>query len=231
MTSAATTNFDRSGWWDEDCSAFRSLRSVNRFRLDLLHEWFPQGFRGMDLVDLGCGGGLLSVPLATEGARVTGVDVAREALQDASVRGGPNFRAVVADLCTAPLPDSCADLVLLADVVEHVDDPALALAAAARLLRPGGHLFVNTISRTFASLVLAVWAAEGLGFVPRGTHQWERFVTPLELDAMATASGLTRVALVGEAPRLLATLRHRAIVLARSDRTSVGYAALYRRAA
>jgi len=223
--------FDRTGWWDEDCAAFRSLRSVNRFRLRLLQQWVPNGFAGLSIVDLGCGGGLLAAPLAAAGARVVGIDTAPVALAQASARGGENFHGIVGDLTAPPLPDGCADLVLLADVIEHVAAPGAAMATAARLLRPGGSIFVNTISRTLRSRVLAIWAAEGLGYVPRGTHQWDRFVTPAELDALATEQGLARTALVGEAPQLCATLRERAIVLRPSRSTAVGYAALYRRAA
>jgi 2-polyprenyl-6-hydroxyphenyl methylase/3-demethylubiquinone-9 3-methyltransferase len=121
--------------------------------------------------------------------------------------------------------------VLLADVVEHVDAPAHAVAGAARLLRPGGRLFVNTIARTRRSRWLAIALAEGLGYVPRGTHQHERFVQPAELGAMAAAAGLREVARCGEAPRLWATVRTGAVQLRASASMAVGYAMLFAKAA
>lgn len=230
MSAAATgPQFDRGGWWDPGCRAFASLRAVSEFRLELLRRWLPAGFAGRRIVDLGCGGGLLAAPLAAAGARVVGVDVARQALRDARRHGGAGLLPVAGDLLAPPVPAGAADLVLLADVLEHVDAQAAAVHAAARLLRPGGALFVNTIARTLRARVLAITLGEGLGLIPRGTHQWRRFVRPRELDAMAAAAGLVPVQRTGEAPRLLATLRRRAVVLRPSRWLGVGYAVLYRR--
>ncbi|MGB3965084.1 MAG: methyltransferase domain-containing protein, partial [Planctomycetota bacterium] len=116
-----------------------------------------------------------------------------------------------------------------ADVLEHVGDPAAAIAEAARILRPGGHLFVNTIARTLRARLFAIALGEGLGFLPRGTHRHDRFVRPDELDRMAAASELVRQRRTGERPALLATLRRRAVVLARTRSLAVGYAVLYRK--
>ena len=229
MSSVAEPLFDRGGWWDPACREFASLRAVTEYRLQLLRRWLP-GLAGMRTVDLGCGGGLLAVPLAEAGAAVLGVDVARAALRAARERGASRLLPIAADLHAVPVRSACADLVLLADVVEHVAAPAVAIAEAARLLRPGGHLFVNTINRTLRSRVFAIWLGEGLGFVPRGTHRWELFVRPDELDAMARAAGLQRVQRDGEAPRLWATLRSGAVALRSSRSLAVGYAALYQKA-
>lgn len=230
MSPAPTEpQFDRDGWWDPGCRAFASLRAVTTFRLELLRRWLPAGFAGRRIVDLGCGGGLLAAPLAAAGARVVGVDVARQALRDARRHAGAGMLPVVGDLLAPPVPAGVADLVLLADVLEHVDAQAAAMHAAARLLRPGGALFVNTIARTLRARLLAITLGEGLGLIPRGTHQWRRFVRPRELDAMAAAAGLVPVHRTGEAPRLLATLRRGAVVLRASRGLGVGYAVLYRR--
>jgi 2-polyprenyl-6-hydroxyphenyl methylase/3-demethylubiquinone-9 3-methyltransferase len=226
--TAAEPLFDRGGWWDESQRDFASLRSVTAFRLELLRRWLPDGCTGRTVVDLGCGAGLLAVPLAGEGARVVGVDLARRALA-AGREQSDRWLPVAGDLSAAPLANACADAVLLADVVEHLADPAAAVREAARLLRAGGHLFVNTIHRTVRSRLLAITLGEGLGFVPRGTHRWSSFVTPAELDAMAAAEGLALVARTGEAPRLLRTLAARAVVLRESRSLAVGYASLYRR--
>lgn len=225
---AAEPQFDRTGWWDPACRAFRSLRSVSTFRLELLHRWLPGSWRRRLVVDLGCGGGLLGVPLAAAGATVVGVDLARTALQAAAQRGQAGFLPVAGDLGAAPIADRSADLVLLADVLEHVADPGAVVAAAARLLRPGGHLFVNTIHRTLQSRLFAITLGEGLGFIPRGTHRWRQFVTPTELDTSAQRAHLRLVRRTGERPLLGATLRQGAVVLRESSSLAVGYAALYR---
>lgn len=227
MNSARRSDplFDRDGWWDPNCDAFRSLRSVTEFRWNLLRRWIPEGFAGLTVADLGCGGGLLAVPLARAGARVLAIDVARGALAALQRQGVPGLQPVAGDLCAAPLADASADLVLLADVLEHVD--AGAVGEAARVLRLGGRCFVNTIARTLRSRFLAITAAEGLGFIPKGTHQWSRFVQPEELDAQATEAGLRLVARTGESPDCWKSLRSRTIVLRTSHDLSVGYAVLF----
>jgi 2-polyprenyl-6-hydroxyphenyl methylase/3-demethylubiquinone-9 3-methyltransferase len=221
--------FDRDGWWDPRCRAFASLRAVTWFRLGLLRRWLPGDWRGRTVVDLGCGGGLLAVPLAAQGAAVLGIDLARVALRAGRARGAATFLPLAGDLLRCPIRSGSVDVALLADVLEHVPAPAAAVHEAARLLRPGGRLFVNTIDRSRRARWLAVTLGEGLGFVPRGTHDWRLFVRPAELDAMAAAAGLRRIARVGEAPRLLRTLRERAVVLRESRRITAGYAALYER--
>ncbi|MCA8951668.1 MAG: 3-demethylubiquinone-9 3-O-methyltransferase [Planctomycetes bacterium] len=230
MTPAPDELFDREGWWDPDCAAFRSLRGISEFRLALLRRWLPGDWSTRLVVDLGCGGGLVAIPLAATGARVIGVDVATTALRAATARNEPTFRAVAGDLDGVPVAPALADVVLLADVLEHVARPADAVAAAAGLLRPGGYLFVNTIHRTRRSRLLAITLGEGLGFIPAGTHRWEMFVTPAELDDMGRRAGLELVQRIGEAPRLWRTLRTGAIALRETPSLAVGYAALYRRA-
>ncbi|MEO6595914.1 MAG: bifunctional 2-polyprenyl-6-hydroxyphenol methylase/3-demethylubiquinol 3-O-methyltransferase UbiG [Planctomycetota bacterium] len=227
--------FDHDGWWDADCRAFASLRTVSAFRLALLQRWLPGNWRGRTVVDLGCGGGLLAVPLAEAGARVLGVDLARRALAVARARraadGQPlSFLPLLADIVCAPIGAARADVVLLADVLEHVREPAAVVAAAARLVRIGGHLFVNTIHRTLRSRLFAITLGEGLGFIPRGTHEWRHFVRPDELDAMAAQVGLVRTLRTGEAPRLWRTLRAGHVELRESNSLAVGYAALYQKA-
>lgn len=227
--SVADPVFDRTGWWDPACRAFASLRSVSAFRLELLRAWLPGCGRGV-VVDLGCGGGLLAVPLAQSGARVLGVDVSPIALREMAAQRVAGVQPVLCGLTAVPLAGACSDLVLLADVLEHLapGDVAPAVAEAARLLRPGGHLFVNTIARTWRARLLAITLGEGLGYVPRGTHQFERFVQPAELDAAANRAGFVRLHRIGESVRLFATLRRGAIALRRSRDFGVGYAALYR---
>ena len=116
---------------------------------------------------------------------------------------------------------------LLADVVEHVPQWPSSILEAARLLRPGGVLYVNTINRTWRARYVAVRLAEGLGLVPRGTHDPALFVRPRELCAIADMAGLRCHRIEGEAPRLITTLRQRAIHLKASRSLAVAYAALF----
>tara|TARA_R110002072_G_scaffold4174_1_gene29374 strand:+ start:77920 stop:78636 length:717 start_codon:yes stop_codon:yes gene_type:complete len=230
--AAADALFDRDGWWDPACREFESLRRVSAFRLQLIEQWLGDSWDGRVVVDLGCGGGLLAVPLARSGAQVLGLDIASKALRSAQVAANreptsAHFLAVIAKMQASPVRDQQVDVVLLADVLEHVEDPRAAIAEAARMLRPGGHLFVNTIDRSMRSRLLAIWLGEGLGFIPKGTHEWRMFIRPAELKAMALAAGLQQVQLTGESPKLLATVRQRAVVLRETRSTAVGYAALF----
>lgn len=220
--------YDREDWWNPQSRAFRSLRSVSAFRFELLQRWLGTDWRGRTVVDLGCGGGFLTVPLVRAGARVIGVDMAQRALRSARRELGEGWVPVVGDLRAPPIRPASADIVILADVLEHVAEPKAVVAAASALLRPGGHMFVNTISRTSQSRWLAIRLAEGLGYVPAGTHRWELFVTPGELRAMGVAAGLDPVASLGEVPSWWRTLWRGEIVLRASHSMALGYAMLFR---
>lgn len=223
----ADAQFDREDWWQSDSRAFASLRSVSAYVLRALEEWLGTSWAGRTVIDLGCGGGLYAVPLARAGARVVGVDVARGALRAARRQLPAGWLAVAGDLAVPPVCAGRADVVLLTDVIEHVADPAQVVQQAAALLRHGGYLFVNTIARTWRSRWLAIRLAEGLGLVPRGTHRWEKFINPPELEAMATAAGLRLVAVRGQAPRVFATLWQGAIALRPSRSLAVSYSMLF----
>lgn len=231
-SAAPSPLFDRGGWWDEGDREFASLRSINSLRLSILREWmaewFPEG-GARTAFDFGCGGGLMAVPLAAEGIRVVGFDIARSALAAAAQQAQPRAWFVCADLGAAAVAEGVADLALLCDVLEHVDDVAGAVATAARSLRPGGALFVNTIHRNALATLLAVWLGEGLGLVPRGTHDPRMFVKPSELEAHARANGLVRTHACGERPRLLASLLARRVVATRSRSMAVSYCMGFRK--
>jgi len=224
---------EADGWWEG--RAYASLRAVNALRLQILDDWLSHWFAGAGprrIVDLGCGGGLMALPLARRGAHVVAVDRSLPALREgvrqqhalrAPARGGVQF--VHGDLLAPPIDAGSADLVLLCDVLEHVDEPAQAICAAARLLRPGGRLFVNTINRTLRARVLAVWLGEGLGLIPRGTHSADRFVRPDELKTMAHAADLRATDWCGERPALLASLRRRTVAVRPHASLAVGYSA------
>ncbi|MEZ5962941.1 MAG: bifunctional 2-polyprenyl-6-hydroxyphenol methylase/3-demethylubiquinol 3-O-methyltransferase UbiG [Planctomycetota bacterium] len=223
------TIYDRhaDGWWRSDDRTFRSLRAISEFRLAWLERHLPFSLAGAMVADIGCGGGLLALPLAARGARVVGLDHSLPSLRAAQRQAPGAAHLVCADLRRCPLRDTSADLVLLADVLEHVADWPAALHEAARLLRPGGALYVNTINRTRRARLLAVHLAEGLGLVPRGTHDAALFVRPEELCRAAAHDGLRCRQLDGEAPRLLATLRTGAIHLRQSRCLALAYTALF----
>lgn len=223
-----------SEWWDPSSPRFRSLQQVNRFRVGLIREWLGAQLAGSLVVDLGCGGGLLAHPLSGMGARVIGVDVSGGSLREAARRSGVRGRSnglgwTRGDVCRVPLLSSCADHAVLADVVEHVEEPAAAIGEAARLLRAGGFLYVNTLNRTPLSALLAVHLSEGIGLVPRGTHDPKLFVTPGEIQRAGEAAGLRLEKLQGESPDLWPTVRTWRVHLKKSRSTAVAYSALLRK--
>lgn len=216
-------------WWDPRSRAFRSLHRVNEFRTTLLDDWLGNDLTGQSAVDLGCGGGLLSAHVVKRGARLVGFDLSHASLVTAVSKLGARFAR--ADVQRLPAADASFDLALAADVLEHVPDVGATLAEISRVLRPSGVLYVNTINRTRRAKLLAIDVAEGVGLVPRGTHDAKLFISPDDLRAHAWKSGLALEALQGESVDLLRTVSRWAIALRRSDDLSVGYSALLRKVA
>ncbi len=220
--------YDRcaADWWDVHSNFAASLHALNRVRLAEIRDRVGYGFRGV-VADLGCGGGLLSEPLARDGATVIGVDISRQSLKAASEHGDdcPRLHYARGDARDAPLADGCADLVICADVIEHVADWPRVLSCAARLARPGGLFYVNTISRTWRARAVAIWLGEGLGFVPRGTHDHRLFVRPDELAREAKRSGWHFECALGQRIRPLRTLLSWRLSVAPSRGTWATYSA------
>jgi 2-polyprenyl-6-hydroxyphenyl methylase/3-demethylubiquinone-9 3-methyltransferase len=196
-------------WWDARSRFARSLHEVNRVRLELVRARWGARLRGARVADLGCGGGLLAEPLARDGAAVIGVDLSGPTLAEARRHAAGVAASAVSyargDARRPPLAAGWADLVLCADVLEHVADWRAVLAGAGALLAPGGEIFFTTINRTRRAGWLAVTLGEGLGLVPRGTHDPRLFITPAELATAAAGLGLRCDAPLGLRPRLLAT--------------------------
>lgn len=213
-------------WWQPGSAMFRSLQNITPFRLELIRGWCgPIG--GKAVIDLGCGGGLIAVPLIDEGALLTGVDISSESVGEAARASAGRGKFITADVRNVPLPSAIADVVLLADVLDHLQDYPAALAEAARLLKPGGLLFAGTINRTWLSWFLAICLGEGLRLIPRGTHAHELFITPDELRQRGAELGLLYRDVQGEAPIILQSLRTRTVHLRRSASCAVAYSMLF----
>ena len=220
-------------WADPRSRVFRSLRAIKAHHLALLQGLASEAARPDLAVDLGCGGGLLAVPLAELATCVVGLDrspASLAAARTAAGARGAHCHFLQADLAQVPLASGCADLVLLSDVLEHVEEPAAGLREAARLLRPGGKLFVNTLNATRRARFLAVTLAESIGLVPRGTHDPRLFIAPERLVADAAAAGLRLVRIEGEVPRVWRTLCTWAIHVRASASLAVAYNAVFERA-
>ncbi len=197
-------------WWDPD-GEFRPLHKIGPARLAFLrdrlarHFSLPeQGLRplaALRILDIGCGGGLISEPLARLGASVTGIDPASENIAAARQHAEPqgldiNYRSCRAeDLVEA---GETFDAVVCLEVVEHVPDPGAFIATCTQLVRPGGLLILSTINRTLKAFALAIVGAEYvLRWLPAGTHQWDRFVTPDEMARYCGSAGLQPPAFEG----------------------------------
>ncbi|MFC7300268.1 bifunctional 2-polyprenyl-6-hydroxyphenol methylase/3-demethylubiquinol 3-O-methyltransferase UbiG [Cognatiluteimonas weifangensis] len=200
--SPADTNFSQAEldkfnelahrWWDPE-GPQKALHALNPARLGYIAERVP--LAGAAVLDVGCGGGLLSEALAAAGARVTAIDLAPDLLKIAKLHRlesgvQVDYRASSVEALAAAQPGSF-DAIACMEMLEHVPDPASVLAACATLLKPGGRLFVSTLNRTPAAFALAIVGAEYLArLLPRGTHRYRDFIRPSELAAWLRAAGL-----------------------------------------
>lgn len=190
-------------WWDPR-GKFRPLHLFNPTRLSFLRGSLchlleldtstRKPLAGLHLLDIGCGGGLLSEPMAQLGASVVGIDVSDKSIEAAKIHAheeGIDIDYRVTDTDKLLKSDVRFDVILNMEVVEHVPDPALLLHQCAQLLKPNGVLFVATLNRTVKSFLLAIIGAEYvLGWLPKGTHRWDRFLTPQEIQNMLARAGM-----------------------------------------
>lgn len=181
-----------SRWWDPGAE-FKPLHDINPLRL----EWIDgiAGLRGKRVLDVGCGGGILAESMAARGAGVTGIDLADKPLKVAQLHllesGLPvDYRLIAPEALAAETPASF-DVVTCMELVEHVPDPASLVQACADLVQPDGRVFFSTINRNLKSYLLAVVGAEYvLRLLPRGTHDYARFIKPSELATLCRSAGL-----------------------------------------
>ena len=182
-----------SRWWDRD-SEFKPLHDINPLRVDYIEQQ-AHGLDNKQILDIGCGGGILAEALAVRGAHVTGIDMAELSLQVANMHLHETKLQVDYQLSTAEdFADQHAgefDVVTCLEMLEHVPDPVAVVAAAARLLKPDGLLVLSTINRNPKSFALAIVGAEYiLDMIPRGTHEYRKFIKPSELASSVRANGL-----------------------------------------
>ncbi|MDP7650029.1 MAG: bifunctional 2-polyprenyl-6-hydroxyphenol methylase/3-demethylubiquinol 3-O-methyltransferase UbiG [Candidatus Thalassarchaeaceae archaeon] len=186
-------------WWDPE-SEFRTLHQINPLRLDFINERAP--LEGKKVLDVGCGGGILSESMATRGARVTGIDMGEKPLSVAKLHLKESglevdYRQTTTEALAIEEPESF-DIITCMEMVEHVPDPASVINACSRLVRPGGELFFSTINRTPKAWLFAIVGAEYLlNILPKGTHTYEKFIRPSELEKWARESGLVSKEITG----------------------------------
>ncbi len=187
-------------WWDPD-SEFKTLHDINPLRLDYV-EHGAGGLAGKRVLDVGCGGGILAEGLAQRGAWVLGIDLGALPLRVAELHRLESgveveYRQTTAEALAEEHPESF-DVITCMELLEHVPNPASLIAACARLVRPGGQVFFSTLNRTLQAYLLAIIGAEYLlGMLPRGTHDYARFIRPSELAAWARQASLQTTDLTG----------------------------------
>lgn len=215
-----------AGWWDRTNPYFRSLISVNEFRVELLNRWrvIKPGYL---TVDLGCGGGLMAAPCEQAGADIVGIDLSPGSLRTAREHTSSRACYATGDVRAVPLADGCADAVIVADVIDHVSEYEKVLAECARLLKPGGKLFVTTLNRSWFSRLVIVALAEGLGFIPKGTHDANLFIRPTELRNAAAACGMNLIEISGCSPKFFRSIFTRTITIVPGSFTALAYAMLF----
>jgi 2-polyprenyl-6-hydroxyphenyl methylase/3-demethylubiquinone-9 3-methyltransferase len=204
MTNADQAELDKFSalahrWWDPE-SEFKPLHDINPLRLG----WIEQlaGLSGKRVVDVGCGGGILAESMAGQGAEVTGIDLSDKALKVAKLHLLESGRQVeYLSISAEHLAEERAesyDVVTCMEMLEHVPDPASVVAACARLCKPDGWLFFSTLNRNPKSYLFAIVGAEYiLNLLPKGTHEWAKFIKPAELVRFTRHAGLDLVEVTG----------------------------------
>ena len=187
-------------WWDKN-SEFKPLHEINPLRLDYIDRR-SGGLKDKNIIDVGCGGGILAESMAQRGAHVTGIDMGKAPLQVAKLHKHESgvevdYQQITAEEMAQQHPGKF-DVVTCMEMLEHVPDPASVIKACAQLVKPDGTVFFSTINRNPKSYLLAIVGAEYLlRMLPKGTHHYEKFIKPSELTSWARAAGLNTQELTG----------------------------------
>lgn len=207
MSTKSTANFSNVfdahayDWWNEHGS-FKPLHHINPHRIDfltqhlksrgLLNEDPYQSLRGLTILDVGCGGGILCEPLARLGAHVTGIDCSDAAIDVARTHAMEHGLDITYDVQNIEhIQKKTFDVVIASEVIEHVDDPARFVHDISNVLKPGGFAMITTLNRTWKSCILGIYVAENiLRWAPKGAHQHDKFITPSELFSYAENAGM-----------------------------------------
>jgi len=182
-----------SRWWDPE-SEFKPLHAINPLRLGWMLEYVGS-LQGKKVLDVGCGGGILAESMARQGAQVTGIDLAEKPLAVARLHGLESgvpvaYQLISAEDLAQQMPGHF-DIITCMEMLEHVPDPSAIVQACTQLVKPGGRVFFSTINRNPKSYLFAVLGAEYiLRLLPKGTHDYAKFITPAELSHFARAAGL-----------------------------------------
>jgi 2-polyprenyl-6-hydroxyphenyl methylase/3-demethylubiquinone-9 3-methyltransferase len=186
-------------WWDPE-SEFKPLHDINPLRLEYIDR--NAGLRDKSVLDVGCGGGILTESMAARGARVTGIDLSDKALGVARLHlfesgHSIDYRSISAESLALEMPGAF-DVVTCLEMLEHVPEPASTVRACATLVRPGGHVFFSTLNRNPKSYLFAIIGAEYLlRLLPRGTHDYAKFIKPSELMHACRDAGLDVAEIIG----------------------------------
>ncbi len=187
-------------WWDPN-SEFKPLHEINPLRLNYIDQ-VSGGLSGKRVVDVGCGGGILSESMAARGANVTGIDLSDKALKVAKLHllesgHQVDYRKITVESLATEHPRHF-DVVTCMEMIEHVPDPASVIKSCAQLVKPGGWVFFSTINRNPKAYLFAIIGAEYiLQLLPRGTHEYAKFIKPSELGHMARDAGLAETKITG----------------------------------
>ena len=187
-------------WWDPN-SEFKPLHEINPLRLNYIDQ-VSGGLSGRRVVDVGCGGGILSESMAARGANVIGIDLSDKALKVAKLHllesgHQVDYRKITVESLATEHPQHF-DIVTCMEMIEHVPDPASVIKACAQLVKPGGWVFFSTINRNPKAYLFAIIGAEYiLKLLPRGTHEYAKFIKPSELAHMARDAGLAETKIIG----------------------------------